>query len=114
MGGDSAVESTRLLRGDDDPMWARLRTLMTERGFDPQRVALATFFPDDTNTEFGVVVTPAGEVYEFDLVYGKGDLTQQAATATITDWRDRTEWWRDTPHRNEIESAFRLLAEERA
>jgi hypothetical protein len=110
---DSATVCTRLLRTDQDPVWARLRSLMTDRGLDPQRIALATFFPDDGHVEFGIVVDSDDHVYEFDFVYGKGDLNQQAATATITDWRDRTEWWSGTPHRNDIEAAFRLLAAER-
>jgi hypothetical protein len=99
---------------DDDPVWTRLRWLLVDRGLDPQKIALATLFPDDTNMEFGIVVTAEGTVYECDLVYGKGDITQQAATAFIADWRNRTAWWRDTPHRSEIESALRLLATERA
>jgi hypothetical protein len=114
MAYDSAADSTRLLRMDDDPMWIRLRSLLVDRGLDPQRVALATLFPDDTNMEFGIVVTADGSVYEFDFIYGKGDLNQQAATAFIADWRDRTAWWRDTPHRREIESALQLLATEHA
>ena len=95
-------------------MWSRLRALLRERGLDPDRIALADLFPDDTDTEFGIVVTPELQVYEFDLVYGKGDLNQQAASAIITDWRDRTDWWRDTSHRAEIESALRLLSDESA
>ena len=47
---------------------------------------------------------------EFDLIYGKGDLKHQALHATISEWRDRTDRWRETPHRKENESAFRLLA----
>jgi hypothetical protein len=47
-------------------MWSRLRALVRERGVDPDRIALATLFPDDTDMEFGIVVTPEQEVYEFD------------------------------------------------
>ncbi len=76
---------------------------------DPDHVALAELFPDDTDMEFGTVVVPDGQVFEFDLVYGKGDLKTAAGTAIIGDWRDRTDWWRDTPFRPQIESAFRFL-----
>jgi len=109
---DVAARSTQLLREDGDPVWSRLRELLMARGLDPHRIALADFFPDDTDMEFGIVVTPDGHVYEFDFIYGKGDLVAQAGTATISDWRDRTTWWRDTPHRAQIEQAFRLLADE--
>lgn len=104
-----AEASTRLLRGSSDPLYARVRQLLTERGVDVEHSALAAFFPDDTNMEFGVVVTPDRRVYEFDLHYGKGDLTQQVAPAQITDWRDRTDWWRDMPRRTDVEDAMRLL-----
>jgi hypothetical protein len=102
------------MRSDESPLWSRLRELLRERGFDPNQVALATLFPDDTNMEFGILVTRDEHVYEFDLIYGKGDLNHQAASAFITDWRDRTEWWRDTPRRGDIELAVQLLANESA
>jgi hypothetical protein len=111
---DVAAKSTQLLRDDSNPVWARLRELLRARGLDPDRVALADFFPDDTDMEFGIVVTPDGHVYEFDFIYGKGDLATQAGTATISEWRDRSTWWRDTPHRARIEQAFRLLADQDA
>ena len=104
-----AEASTRLLRESNDPLWVRLRALLAERDVDVSRSALAVFFPDDTNMEFGVVVTPDRQVYEFDLHYGSGDLAKQAATATIADWRDRTEWWRSMPSRSDIEEAFRII-----
>ncbi|HEX6393426.1 MAG TPA: hypothetical protein VFZ97_08285 [Acidimicrobiales bacterium] len=114
MDEDVATQSTRLLRESDDPVWVRLRELLTAKGLEPGRIALADFFPDDTDMEFGIAVTPEGHVYEFDFRYGKGDLRTAAATATISDWRDRTDWWRDTPSRQQIEAAFRLLARESA
>ena len=104
--------STHLLRTDEGPLWSRLRKLLDERGLDPNSVALADLLPDDTDMEFGIIVTPEGDVYEFDLVYGNGDLEEQAASATIADWRDVTAWWRDAPHRAEIDAALRLLGKE--
>jgi hypothetical protein len=104
-----AEASTRLLREATDPLYVRLRSQLAERGIDVDQSALAAFFPDDGNMEFGVVVTPDRRVFEFDLHYGKGDLRQQTDTATITDWRDRTEWWSSTPSRADVEDAFRLL-----
>src|SRR3954463_11892375 len=105
-----AEASTLLLRESDEPLFVRLRELLDDRGIDVGRSALARIFPDDADMEFGVIVTPDRRVYEFDLHYGKGDLATQVATATITDWRDRTEWWESTPSRSDIEDAFRLLA----
>ena len=74
-----AAKSTQLLREDDDPLWTWLRELLRVRGLDPDQIALADFFPDDTDREVGTVVTPEGCVYELEMVYGKGDLrTAQA------------------------------------
>jgi hypothetical protein len=101
------------MRSDEGPVWTRLRELLRERGVQPSEVVLADLFPADTDMEFGVVLTSDGRDYEFDLVHGRGDLREQAASAVIADWRDGTEWWRDTPHRAEIEAAFRLLEAER-
>jgi hypothetical protein len=42
---DSAAASTHLLRTGDDPMWARLRSLLAEHGFDPQSIAWRPSFP---------------------------------------------------------------------
>jgi len=105
----TAAASTRLLRESDDPLYARLRSLLTERGIDCGQSVLATFFPDDTDMEFGVLVTPDRRVYEFELHHGKGDLQAHVATATITDWRDRTDGWDGAPHRRDVEDALRLL-----
>jgi hypothetical protein len=105
----TAEASTRLLRGSDNLVYVRLRSLLSERGIEVNRSVLATFFPDDTNMEFGVLVTPDRRVYEFDLHHGGGDLRSQAVMAVITDWRDRTEQWDSTPHRRDIEDALRLI-----
>ncbi|MDQ6949649.1 MAG: hypothetical protein M3256_26220 [Actinomycetota bacterium] len=82
---------------------------LAARGINEHTSVLAAFFPDDVDVDFGVVVTPERRVYEFDLRYGAGDLTTQVATATITDWRDRTDWWQSTPSRRSIEDALVLL-----
>lgn len=110
MTSNPAAESTRALRTSDDPLWARLRQLLTERGFSPYEVALATFFPDDTAMEFGVLVTPDHHVYEFELRYGaRGDLRQQIAAAYLWAWTDRTDHWRDRPFSDAVETALQLL-----
>jgi len=104
-----AEASTRLLRKSDDPLYSRLRVLLAELGVDIERSVLADFFPDDGNLEFGIIVTPAREVFEFDLRHGRGDLKAQVANAWISDWRNRTDRWRDTPHRRQIAEAMGIL-----
>jgi hypothetical protein len=103
-----AEASTRLLRNSDDPLYARLRGLLAERGVDVDRAVLAAFFPDDSNQEFGVIVTPERCVYEFHLHYGKGDLDNQVTMATI-DWRVLTQSWESGRSRAYVEDGLRLL-----
>jgi hypothetical protein len=70
------------------------------------------FFPDGTNVEFGVLVTPDRRVCEFLLLHGSGDVNEQSETATISDWNDKTDWWESTPDRSDIQAAMSLLDEE--
>jgi hypothetical protein len=104
-----AALSTDLLRAGVEPTWVRLRELLQEKGLDPSAVVLAEMYPDDPGMEFGIVVAPGGAVYEFDFIYGKGDLQTQAATATIWNWRDRSLDWQKGTHRRAVEAGLRLL-----
>jgi hypothetical protein len=47
---------TRLLRGSDEPLFQRLRALLSDRDVDPETAILADFFPDDVDQEFGLLV----------------------------------------------------------
>ncbi len=110
----SAEVNTRLLRGDPDAFWTRLRELLAQRGVDPGRSALAISFPDDSNLEFGIVVSEEGEVYEFDFTYGRrGDLQEQTRTGTLTAWDRMTDRWRERPFHDDVEAALGILAAER-
>ena len=104
-----AESSTRLLREGKNPLHVRLRVLLADKGIDGSTCVLAAFFPDDTNMEFGVVVTPERQVYEFDFYYGPGDLTNRVATAYIGDWRDSSDWWQSSPSRGYVEDALSML-----
>jgi hypothetical protein len=91
--------STGLLRGSDEPLFQRLRALLTERDVDPQTAILADFFPDDVDQEFGLVVTQDRKVIQFVVHHGRlGDLKRQAADAVIGEWNDITSRWDATPH----------------
>jgi hypothetical protein len=59
--------------------------------------------------EFGLLVTQDRRVVEFVVYYGRrGDLKQQAAEATIGEWKDITSWWDATPHASTIRVALSL------
>jgi hypothetical protein len=60
--------------------------------------------------EFGLLVTKDRRVIEFVVYYGRlGDLNQQAADATIDEWKDITSWWDATPHASTIRVALDLI-----
>jgi len=102
--------STRLLRGSDEPLFQRLRALLTERDVDSQTAILADFFPDDVDQEFGLVVTQDRRVIQFVLHLGRlGDLKRQAADAVICEWNDITSRWDATPHAPTIRTALDLV-----
>jgi hypothetical protein len=90
--------STRLLRRSDEPLFQRLRALLSERDVDPQTAILADFFPDDVDQEFGLVVTQDRRVIQFVVHYCRlGDLKRQAADAVIGEWNDISSGWRPGP-----------------
>jgi len=104
--------STRLLRGSYEPLFERLRALLSERDVDAQTAILVDCFPDDVDQEFGLVVTRERQVIQFVVRYGRlGDLKQQAADAVIADWNDITSFWDATPHASTIRIALDLVPE---
>ena len=109
MSENMAQSSTRLLRESDEPLFRPLRDVLAERDIDIKRSALAAFFPDDTNMEFGIVVSHDKRVYEFEMHYGKGDITHQIAGATITAWNDRSDRWDSDPFSADIREAMELI-----
>ena len=93
---------TALLRNDPSQFWEHLRTLLQAQGIDPGSAALAESVKQGDASEFAVVVTNDGEVFEFSWT---------PSAAGIMEWVRTTEWWRGTPHRPGIEDALGLLAE---
>jgi len=100
---------TRLLRADDEPVYSRLRVLVAELGMDPDAVALAEFFADDCHAFFGIIATPAGQVYEFVFYLGSGDIAAQISTGTLSELTDTTTLWRDRPFSDSVERALTSL-----
>jgi hypothetical protein len=102
---DQVRELTALLRSSQDPLWSRLRDLLSERGVEPGGAVLAECFPDDTSFEFGVVVTAAGSVFQFGFDY----LNKQIAEGIFSEWEDLTSRFRSTPHSASIEEALKVI-----
>jgi hypothetical protein len=106
----TAQLSTSLLRASNEPLYRRLRELLTGYGVDVEADVLADLFPDDVDQEFGVLVTTERRVFTFVLVYGRrGDLNTQAAEAVIREWNEITEWWQASPYHANVGDALRML-----
>ena len=98
------LELTHLLREGEDPFWARLRSLFSDKGIDPSTSILADCFPDDTAFEFGIIVTFDGHVFQFGFDY----LHRSVDDGTLSEWVELTERHATTPYHAEIAEALAL------
>lgn len=109
-GTESEPPDTRLLREGQDDGYNRLRTLLAERGLNPDVVALAECYPDDSRLWFGIVVTPDAQVYEFDYDFsGPGDLRRQLANGVFSAWTETTNEWQARAGAESVMAALRFL-----
>jgi hypothetical protein len=73
-------------------------------------VVLATFYPDDPSSHYGVVVAPTGRVHTFDLDYGgNDDIVTSMARAELVNWTDVTESWTTISDRDDVQRALASL-----
>jgi len=104
---DYALRCTELLRTSPEPMWARIRELLEERGVSPHTSVLATSFPDDNSFEFGVLVTSNRRVYQFGLDYLHGSVEE----GVFTEWVDLSEFYAGSPYHDYVAAALAVLEE---
>ena len=105
----TALGSRDAVRGPDhgassnDPseFWDHLRALLQAQGIDPASAALAESVEQGDDSEFAVVVTREGEVFQFSWA---------PSAEGVMEWVRTTDSWRDTPYRSGIEDALALLA----
>jgi hypothetical protein len=76
-------ELTALLRTSDESLWVRLRELLWEHGIDPATVELEESHEEDESCEYGVVMTPDGSRFEYEIDYSERLLDE----ATFSVWR---------------------------
>jgi hypothetical protein len=105
--------STELLRTSDEQPYRRLRELLVGQGRDPQTDVLADLFEDDTDQEFGVLVTGTPRrVLTFVMHYGRrGDLKTRLGEATLHDWQDITDQWEFSPYQRNVADAMVIVDE---
>jgi hypothetical protein len=101
--------NTHSLRSDTDPFSVRLRECLLEEGLDPQRTVLAICFPDDYCFEYGMVVSPEGEVFEF----GFDHEDRSVEDGVFSEWTCITDCWRDRIWWQEVATAFSYWRTER-
>ena len=77
------AELTELVRSDPD--WADLREVLRVNGLSPAEVILASFCEDEQGHECGLLVTPRGEIIEYERRGGG-----RRPGSDILKWRLRT------------------------
>ncbi|MGW2305500.1 hypothetical protein [Streptomyces sp. NPDC001809] len=99
------VSRTRLMRTAPHSLWVQLRQLLSERGLVPAGSVLVELMRSGHDTEFGVVISDGGRVYDFELRYvrARGDTEEIVLMAF---WHDITDRWQATPFSTEIADAF--------
>jgi len=97
---------TKLLRNDPSPIWARHRELLLARGIDPTTSILAESFPDDTDFEFGILVTADRRVIQFGLDY----LHKEVDEAELSEWEDITRRYLSSPYSESASTALQMLS----
>ena len=80
---EEVAELTAMLRNDAD--WEDLRRVVSAKGLNPSTLLLASFMEDEHGTEYGTLVTPAGQVTEYSRKVDFHPLEQG-----LMIWRDRT------------------------
>jgi hypothetical protein len=94
---------TRLLRTDEDfLLWRRLRELLEAQHVALNDAALAFSVEQGNDSEFGIIVTRQGDVYEYEIV--------KDAEA---DWRHMPDWT-ESPYGHDVRLALDLLRDERS
>jgi hypothetical protein len=96
---------TKDLRFSDDPLFRRLRELLSARGVDAGGAWLVELFPDDTAFQFGVLIAADRRVFQF----GYDHLHRGVGEGYLEEWVDLTDGWHLTPYREDIENAFFYL-----
>lgn len=91
---------TALLRESEEPFWSSLRQALRNQDVQPDHAALAERCEQGNGSEFGVVVTADGEVFQFSILSEAHDFAE---------WIRMTDWWPSSPYRNSIEAALTLL-----
>lgn len=104
---DYVLRCTQILRQSEDPMWARIRKLLEERGLQPSTSILATSFPDDSMFEFCIVVTADRKVFQFGFNY----LHKPIEEGVVVEWVNITEDYFSSHYPEVITTALALLDE---
>ncbi len=96
---------TCLFRTSIEPLWIRLREVVSERGVDPGTALLVESFEDDENFEFGILVTDDRRVIQFGFRYS----VPSGIDGKLSEWNDITERRDSLPCRHEIATALSIL-----
>lgn len=110
-----AAVSTRRLRTSSDPLYVKLRALLTERGIRVDEDVLANLSEVDADQDWGVVVTQDLRVFTFTYVYGVTYDADDRRHENFEGPEVRLDGWTEITHQwwvlafNEFQQARELL-----
>ena len=106
---------TALMRRDPAPRWERLRRKIVDEGLDPEVVALADLFPDDTARETGVLVTLESRAFEFvfELDIEAPDFETQYDNSRVIAWMEVTSASDRFAHQVAIQAGKQILMDQK-
>ena len=100
---ETIKQQTEILRNSNKSMAVGIRRCLKEKCIDPKTIIVAEWFPDDTRSEFGIVVTVTGEVYQFGYDY----LNKPEGDGTFNEWENITHSWSSEPLSKSIALALK-------
>jgi DNA-binding Lrp family transcriptional regulator len=98
---------TKLLQKSPEKLWERIRTLLKEKGVDPDSIIVACSYLEDLCFEYGILVSEDAKVYQ----YGFDFLNKNISEGTFKEWEDITDTYHKLHYSKEIEIALQMVKE---
>lgn len=89
----TAAKLTHMLRSSEAPEWTDARLRLEAEGVEVDQAALATWHSSGRHSSSGLIGTPEGRVFDFDVVYDYDSAGRpvEKGLGWIETWDERTD-----------------------